>query len=408
MSVEEVPRPFQDDLSLLTQEERDAKFAMELAAEQEGISLDEHQRRLRDDEEMARRLDREWRQEQGANIAKDLSASSSSAVKLETADKVANNSSSQAIDPPKPVGNGTSQSKASSSKIVDLEALDASIRSIDLSQDILTFDPHAVDTSFWPTIVSKDGGGTIITTPYALLTHAFVLISATRSRLAITTLLTNLLRVIRAHDPESLLPSVYLISNHIAPAYDGVELGIGGSIVSRAVKEVTGKSARHLKSLWDKTGDPGDVAYEAKKDVKALVKPSPITVQKLFATLHTIARMSGQGSAAQKLGHVTKLLVASRGEETRFLVRTFHSHLRIQAVRTTIATALARVFALVEQSDVQPTYERPKDQERASLLLVTPEERKGVLANPTKAKDKADPKRLLIMEKLTRAEKLVR
>ncbi|KAJ1017853.1 hypothetical protein NDA16_005169 [Ustilago loliicola] len=154
-------------------------------------------------------------------------------------------------------------------KPVDLAALDASIQAIPLGDDIFVFDPWAVDTSTWPTIVSKDGDLTP-TTPYALLAHAFVTISATRSRLAITTLLTNLLRTVRAHDPDSLLPTVYLVSNHIAPPYDGVELGLGGSIINKAIKSVTGKSARFMKQVWDKTGDPGDVAYEAKKDVKAL------------------------------------------------------------------------------------------------------------------------------------------
>ena len=235
-----------------------------------------------------------------------------------------------------------------------------------------------------------------------------MLISATRSRLAITTLLTNLLRTVRAHDPDSLVPTVYLVSNHIAPPYDGVELGLGGSIINKAIKSVTGKSARFMKQVWDKTGDPGDVAYEAKKDVKALVRPAPITVQRLFSNLHSIARLSGQGSANQKLGYVTKLLVASRGEETRFLVRTFISHLRIQAVRTTIATALARTFALVEESTRAVEPSNQKEKERAALLLVHPHERKGILANATRPKERQDPQRIALMERLARAEKLVR
>ncbi|KAI3492270.1 hypothetical protein L1887_43296 [Cichorium endivia] len=380
------------DLAATSQEEKDAQFAAELAAQDAGVSAEDYRARMRADEDMARRLHLEW---SGHPAPSDGAAAGAS--KFEPA--------SHAMDasaPPSP-----SKKPPPAAKQIDLAALDAAIEAIPLGDDIFVYDPSAVDTSAWPHVAGKHGE-LVPTTPYALLTHAFVLISATRSRLAITTLLTNLLRTVRAHDPDSLLPTVYLVSNHIAPPYDGVELGLGGSIVNKAIKSVTGKSARFLKQVWDKTGDPGDVAYEAKKDVKALVRPAPITVQRLFQNLHSIARLSGTGSANQKLGVVTKLLVASRGEETRFLVRTFISHLRIQAVRTTIATALARTFALVEHSTTLTPPSNDKERERANMLLVHPSERNGILANATKPKERQDPQRLVLMERLARAEKLVR
>lgn len=378
-----------------SQEEDDAAFAVRLAAGEAGVSVEEYRARMQGDEDMARRLHIEW-SKQHEQIA-DTSGMNGQAVPSSSTQE-----HTHPATPSSPNRKGTVTPKP-----VDLNALDASIQAIPLGDDIFVFDPWAIDTSSWPTIVGKDGE-LAPTTPYALLTHAFVLISATRSRLAITTLLTNLLRTVRAHDPDSLLPTVYLVSNHIAPPYDGVELGLGGSIINKAIKSVTGKSARFMKQVWDKTGDPGDVAYEAKKDVKALVRPAPITVKRLFSNLHSIARLSGQGSAHQKLGYVTKLLVASRGEETRFLVRTFISHLRIQAVRTTIATALARTFALVEEATVPIQPSNSKEKERAALLLVHPHERKGILANATKPKERQDPHRLVLMERLARAEKLVR
>ncbi|KAJ9475020.1 putative DNA ligase 1 (putative) [Pseudozyma hubeiensis] len=383
--------------AVAAQEQEDAAFAIQLAAQEADISVAEYRSRMQSDEDLARRLHHEWSGQHDKD-SKDRDAGShpgpSSPSRQSTTKTMP--------DPPSPT-----KRPPATPKSVNLAALDASIQAIPLGDDIFVFDPWAVDTSSWPTIANKDGDF-VPTTPYALLTQAFVLITATRSRLAITTLLTNLLRTVRAHDPESLLPTVYLVSNHIAPSYDGVELGLGGSIINKAIKSVTGKSARFMKQVWDKTGDPGDVAYEAKKDVKALVKPAPITVQRLFANLHSIARLSGTGSANQKLGYVTKLLVASRGEETRFLVRTFISHLRIQAVRTTIATALARTFALVEENAPSIEPRTQKEKERATLLLVHPHQRKGLLANATKPKERQDPQRLALMERLARAEKLVR
>jgi DNA ligase-1 len=278
----------------------------------------------------------------------------------------------------------------------DLHALDADINAIDLTEDVLRFDPAAVSTSGWPRSASGDP-----TTPYALLSHAFITISSTRSRLLITTVLTNVMRIIKIHDRSSLLPAIYLVSNHIAPNYDDVQLGIGGSLVNKAIKSVTGKSAKTLKILWDQTGDPGDVAFEAKKGVDPLVKPSPITVQKLFSTLHAIAALEGSGSVNTKLGHVTKLLVASRGEETRWLVRTFQSHLRIGAVKKTLSGALARCFSLIETGEEGPG-KTPNE------VMVGVEERQGILANPTKPKDRQDPRRLSVIGKFVKAEKVLR
>lgn len=381
--------------AVASQEEKDAAFAIQLAAQEAGVSTAEYRLCIKGDEDLARRLHEQWSGQDEENI-KDRESS----TKADTSSPLQGHAT-----PTAPASPG--KKPGATQKPVDLAALDASIQAIRLGDDIFVFDPWTIDTSSWP-VTSNKHGVLAPTTPYALLTHAFVLITATRSRLAITSVLTNLLRTVRAHDPESLLATVYLVSNHIAPPYDGVELGLGGSIINKAIKSVTGKSARFMKQVWDRTGDPGDVAYEAKKDVKALVRPAPITVQRLFSNLHSIARLSGAGSANQKLGYVTKLLVASRGEETRFLVRTFISHLRIQAVRTTIATALARTFALVEERATLVEPSNAKEKERASLLLVHPNERRGLLANAVKPKERQDAQRLALMERLTRAEKLVR
>ena len=62
-----------------------------------------------------------------------------------------------------------------------------------------------------------------------------------------------------------------------------------------------------------------------------------------------IARSKGSGAAKTKQALVEKLLVAARGEETRFLVRTLGQNLRVGAVRTPLA-ALARAMVLTSSS----------------------------------------------------------
>jgi DNA ligase 1 len=194
--------------------------------------------------------------------------------------------------------------------IISLEEIYA----IPLDKDPLQFDPatDASCASHWSP--QK--------TPYAFLTHAFILINSTRSRLKIVDYLVNALRVVTYHDPASLLPLVWLTTNAIAPPFEGVELGLGGSVISKALISASGLNSGALKSLYGKHGDIGDVAFEAKMAVRTLITPTPLTVKGVYATLQSIARAKGQGSMETKRRLVERLLVSAKGEEVRYIGRT--------------------------------------------------------------------------------------
>lgn len=66
------------------------------------------------------------------------------------------------------------------------------------------------------------------------------------SRLKIIETLSNLFRSVIALSPKDLLPCVYLCLNRLGPAYEGLELGIGKTILMKALAQATGESA-HLQ-----------------------------------------------------------------------------------------------------------------------------------------------------------------
>lgn len=183
---------------------------------------------------------------------------------------------------------------------------------------------------------------------YALLTRCFILINSTTSRIKTVDTLVNCLRLLIEGDPGSLLPAVWLATNSISPAYISLELGLGGSAISKALKKVCALDNAGLKSLYDKYGDAGDVAFEAKKrQTFTLRKPKPLSIKSVYQLLVKIANSKGNGSVEQKQRLVERLVQDARGaEESRFIVRTLVQHLRIGAVKTTMLIALARAFLL--------------------------------------------------------------
>jgi len=56
--------------------------------------------------------------------------------------------------------------------------------------------------------------------------------------------------------------------------------------------------------------------------------------------------MKGKGAVTRKQALVEKLLVAAKGEEIRYLIRTLSQHIRVGATRTSVLTALARTLVL--------------------------------------------------------------
>ena len=200
---------------------------------------------------------------------------------------------------------------------------DTTTYDIPFDQSPLAFDPQ----KYIPDLKKQwaaDGGQAT----YALLTHCFVMVNSTASRIKIVDTLVNTLRVIIEGDPQSLLPAVWLATNSISPPYIDMELGLGGSAISKALKKVCGLDNAGLKKLSDKYGDAGDVAFEAKKRQSlTLRKPKPLTIKAVFDSLVKISLAKGHGSVETKQRLVERLVQDSRGaEESRYVVRTLVQH----------------------------------------------------------------------------------
>ncbi|KAH9858176.1 ATP-dependent DNA ligase [Lenzites betulinus] len=200
--------------------------------------------------------------------------------------------------------------------------------------------------------------------PYAALAKVFALIEATTKRLEKTALLTSfLLLVIRRRadgDTQSLLQAVYLCINRLCPDYEGIELGIGESLLIKAISESTGRSLAVVKADLKKEGDLGLVAMNSKNSQKTLFKPKPLTLPHVFKNLREIALSSGHASQNKKVSIITKLLASCLGQEAKYIVRSLEGKLRIGNAERTVLVALAHAAVLAEQESSNKRFNKDK------------------------------------------------
>ncbi|KAL9632558.1 MAG: hypothetical protein Q9204_003736 [Flavoplaca sp. TL-2023a] len=252
--------------------------------------------------------------------------------------------SSADCEKPTAIDGGTgSKSKSTLALQSTASAEDAISSTVPFDESPMTFDPSRYLPDLQKHWATQGGEAS-----YGLLARCFILVNSTQSRIKIVDTLVNFLRTIIEGDPESLLPAVWLATNAISPPYISLELGLGGSAISKALKNMCGLDNAGLKTLYDKHGDAGDVAFEAKKrQTFTLRKPKPLSIKGVFRSLVKVASSKGTGSQEFKQRIVERLLQDSQGaEESRYLVRTLSQHLRIGAVKTTMLIALSRAILI--------------------------------------------------------------
>lgn len=282
------------------------------------------------DEQLARKLQAEW-DEEARNVTThdqpqpEHKRDSPVAVDANPAQSQAAPEPNAVLTRATPSQTGNTLSLSSAAATEDLASA-----SIPLDENPLTFDPATYITQLRESWSAEGGDAS-----YALLARCFVLVNGTTSRIKIVDTLVNCVRLLIEGDPSSLLPAVWLATNAISPPYISMELGLGGSAISKALKQVCGLDNRSLKAIYDRLGDPGDVAFEAKKKQSfTLRKPKPLTIKGVYQSLVKIAKSQGQGSGEVKQRIVDRLLQDARGgEESRYIVRTLCQHVSRTASR---------------------------------------------------------------------------
>jgi DNA ligase 1 len=199
--------------------------------------------------------------------------------------------------------------------------------------------------------------------PYAALCTTFSLIEMTTKRLVIAAHCSLFLRQVLRLTPEDLLPTVLLMINKLAADYEGIELGIGESLIMKAIGETTGRSLQVIKQDQKEIGDLGLVAVKSKSKQPTMFKPKPLTVKGVHKGLIDIATTTGSGAQGRKVDGIKKLLSAADGHmsgnvdinkdkggasEAKFIVRFLEGKLRLGLAEKTVLTSLAQAMVCHE------------------------------------------------------------
>ncbi|PYH96044.1 DNA ligase Cdc9 [Aspergillus ellipticus CBS 707.79] len=203
--------------------------------------------------------------------------------------------------------------------------------------------------------------------PYAALCLTFSLIEMTTKRLVIMAHCSLFLRQVMRLTPQDLLPTVQLMINKLAADYAGIELGIGESLIMKAIGESTGRSLAVIKTDQHEIGDLGLVAAKSRSNQPTMFKPKPLTVRGVHEGLLVIAKVQGHGSQDKKISGIKKLLSAadaatagkgSKGiditkdkggpSEAKFIVRFLEGKLRLGLAERTVLVALAQAVVTHE------------------------------------------------------------
>jgi DNA ligase-1 len=213
--------------------------------------------------------------------------------------------------------------------------------------------------------------------PYAALCTTFSKIEMTTKRLEIAAHCSLFLRQVMRLTPEDLLPTVLLMINKLAADYAGIELGIGESLIMKAIGESTGRSLPVIKADQKQIGDLGLVAAKSRGNQPTMMKPKALTVRGVHKGLIDIAMIEGHGSQGNKVAGIKKLLsaadVAQAGKgkvditkdkggpsEAKFIVRTLEGKLRLGLADKSVLVALAQaiVFHEAAQKGKAPSAEQ--------------------------------------------------
>ncbi|MEM4633905.1 MAG: ATP-dependent DNA ligase [Candidatus Anstonellaceae archaeon] len=174
---------------------------------------------------------------------------------------------------------------------------------------------------------------------FSKVAECFSEIEAESSRLEMSGKLASLFKQCNALEARQL---VYIIEGNVAPAYEGLEVGIGEKFAIKAIAQTSGYSDAEIAQEYKKLGDLGSVAeYMLSKKTQRSLSFTPNTLTKTYETFLKMAKIYGSGSQQAKISLLAELLNGATPLEAKYLVRFCLGKLRLGIGDPSIIDALS-------------------------------------------------------------------
>lgn len=182
-------------------------------------------------------------------------------------------------------------------------------------------------------------------------------LATTAEAVAATTKKTEKVRLVAeylsTHPVDEAAQAAVYLSGRAFPAWEERTLQVGGTLLWRAVGEISGKGDIALTAAYRRHGDMGAAAQDVLKNTAPA--RSSLSIAEVAVVFDELARTS---SAARKLSLLQELLRQATALEAKYIIKIISGDLRIGLRESLVEEAIAKAFD-----------EKLKDVQRANMLL---------------------------------------
>jgi DNA ligase-1 len=184
-----------------------------------------------------------------------------------------------------------------------------------------------------------------------VLAETYEALEATPKRLEMRDILVDMFRLA---EPRLVDRVVYLTQGVLGPEWEGLALGLGEKLVSRAIAATAGISDAALEELVHREGDLGlaaEAAFASKGPKQVQLFAEELTIDRVFDMLIKVATVEGSGSTEKRVRLLQQLMMDADPLSARYIVRTVVGKLRLGIADMTILEALEKAFLWEEDEE---------------------------------------------------------
>lgn len=177
---------------------------------------------------------------------------------------------------------------------------------------------------------------------YSTLVEYYKRLEETKLKTEKTKIVSELLERTPVDDIEVI---TQLVMGQAFPSWSEEVVGIASNLMIKAISKAYGIKEDEIIAKWKDTGDLGTTSEEfCKKKRQTQLFQRPLPVFKIHSNMKKIATLDGAKSQEKKLVMIAELLSLAKPIESRFIVRTVLSDLRVGVAEGIIRDAIAKAF----------------------------------------------------------------